>query len=61
MVHFNDILGVTTSILSLGEASVGGGGFTQLYVFRGTGTVFLNRGVSSLTVLAHCENPQAIR
>ena len=50
MVHFNDVLGVTASILI---TSSGGGEFIRLLIFRGTGKVFLNRGVFLLTVLTH--------
>ena len=49
MVHFNDVLGVTASILIKSS----GGKFIRLFVFRGTGKVFLNRGVFLLTILAH--------
>ena len=52
MVHFNDVLEVTASILI--ESS--GGNLSDLLVFRGTGKVFLNRGVFLLTVLAHYNN-----
>ena len=47
MVHLNDVLEVTAASIYFW------GKFIQLSVFRGTGKVFLNRGVFLLTVLAH--------
>ena len=49
-MHFNDVLEVTASILI--KSSGGNLSDNIIIVFRGTGKVFLNRGVFLLTVLA---------
>ena len=60
MGHFNNVLGANSPIFNdvvggyhLHFNYVLGGKFTQLLVLGGTAKVFLNRGVSLLSGIAH--------